>query len=189
MITARCSSGRGAFARRIGGFRLFGSGGETAELLGLFGTQQSTTYSITQPVAETTGGILHDVVSMQHGMQDVLDLLYDGDEQTTSFADGFRARPNLGCLVMAQHLRGQLRTGEGAGRSYRRCATPAPREQVVPVMVAASIFGGTGASLLQSPAAAWRRSCARARTRATRLKQYRWGAVMMLPHYRPQVAQ
>ena len=33
-----------------------------------------------------------------------MDLLFDESEQVATCDDGFRARPNLGCLLLADHL-------------------------------------------------------------------------------------
>lgn len=161
--------------------RFFG-GGESHSLT-LFGSELHVT-ELTEPLDTTSeGGISAQATG---DMALVLDLLYDREEQTASADDGFRARPNLGCLVLADHLDAKLE--KRAGPFLDALTQASSGGKVVPVVVTASIFGGTGASLL--PVA---RGAVEAALKARHggqgagpvAKALKWGAVMVLPHYQP----
>lgn len=165
------------------GGKFFGLGAAQHQLA-LFATSLHV-HQLTVPLDTTQNGGIANLAEA-HGSRQMLDLLYDADEQQATAEDGFRARPNLGCLLLADHL----------DRHLERHAKPfldalkgaAQRAEVVPVVVTASIFGGTGASLL--PIA--RGSIEKAlndRVGGTQddpaITRLRWAATMMLPHYQP----
>ncbi len=147
--------------------------------LQIFGSELSVT-TLTETLGTTRdGGIANQATPDE---QQILDLLYDADEQTASCDDGFRARPNLGCLVLADHLADKLPLHAAPFLdALVREATPG---QPVPVVVAASIFGGTGASLLPVIRGAIE-DALRRRGADRSITALRWGATMILPHYQP----
>lgn len=147
--------------------------------LQIFGSTLDVT-TLTETLDTTRdGGIANGATDE---MRLVLDLLYDADEQTASCDDGFRARPNLGCLVLADHLADKLPAH--AGPFLDALVRETAGGQPVPVVVAASIFGGTGASLLPVVRGAIE-DALRRREAERAAHALRWGAVMILPHYQP----
>ena len=148
--------------------------------LQIFGSELAVT-TLTETMDPTRdGGIANQATT--DDMRLVLDLLYDADEQTASCDDGFRARPNLGCLVLADHLADKLPAH--AGPFLDALVREAAGGQPVPVVVAASIFGGTGASLLPVVRGAIEDALRRREADRT-VTALRWGAAMILPHYQP----
>ncbi|HEX8297747.1 MAG TPA: hypothetical protein VF594_01190, partial [Rubricoccaceae bacterium] len=152
---------------------------DTKSYLQIFGSELSVT-TLTETLDTTRDGGIANGASPDE--QAVLDLLYDADEQTASCDDGFRARPNLGCLVLADHLATELPTH--AGPFLDALVKESAAGQPVPVVVAASIFGGTGASLLPVIRGAIE-DALRRRDAERAAKMLTWGAVMILPHYQP----
>ena len=147
--------------------------------LQIFGSELSVT-TLTETLDTTRdGGIANQATPDE---QLVLDLLYDADEQTASCDDGFRARPNLGCLVLADHLARELPTH--AAPFLDALVRETGSGQPVPVVVAASIFGGTGASLLPVVRGSIEEAL-KARDAERASKMLAWGATMILPHYQP----
>ncbi len=147
--------------------------------LQIFGTELSVT-TLTETLDTTRDGGIANGASPDEQL--ILDLLYDADEQTASCDDGFRARPNLGCLVLADHLATELPAH--AGPFLDALVREAGAGNPVPVVVAASIFGGTGASLLPVIRGAVE-DALRRRDAERASKTLRWGATMILPHYQP----
>ncbi len=147
--------------------------------LQIFGSELSVT-TLTETLDTTRSGGIANQASPDEQM--VLDLLYDADEQTASCDDGFRARPNLGCLVLADHLADKLPVH--AAPFLDALVKEAAAGQPVPVVVAASIFGGTGASLLPVIRGSIEEAL-RIRDAERAAKMLAWGATMVLPHYQP----
>ena len=147
--------------------------------LQIFGSELTVT-TLTEALDTTRDGGIANQASPDEQL--VLDLLYDADEQTASCDDGFRARPNLGCLVLADHLADTLpaHAGPFLDALVKEAAAGLP----VPVVVAASIFGGTGASLLPVIRGSIE-DALRARDAERASKMLAWGATMILPHYQP----
>lgn len=148
---------------------------------GLFPTQVHC-YELTQSIDTVLNGGLK--TSAPAAMGGVMDLLFDQSEQEATCDDGFRARPNLGCLLLADHLnRTLLKNAPGFFEALQRAVSSAGEKQV-PIVVCASVFGGTGASLL--PIA---RRCVEnvmaTRVERSTLHSIRWAAVKLLPHYQP----
>ena len=161
--------------------RMFGR--QESHSFSIFDTQIST-YQVTDPVDTTSeGGIAAQATG---DMSLVLDLLYDEQEQNAKANDGFRARPNLGCLVLADHLDTMLEArAAGFLDALTRATSGGTR---VPVAVTASIFGGTGASLLPVARGAVEAALQKRDGGAGAspvAKALAWGAVMVLPHYQP----
>jgi hypothetical protein len=150
--------------------------------LDLFRTE-ITFHELTEPIATVRDGGLEMAGSRDENLRLALDLLYDEDEQTTTCEDGFRARPNLGCLLLADHLAQRL-PAVAAGFLTSLRASVGARPDRVPVVVAASVFGGTGASLLPIARRAVERALG-AEVKPDQLERLHWGAVKLLPHYRP----
>ena len=147
--------------------------------LQIFGSELNVT-TLTETLDTTRdGGIANQATPDE---QIILDLLYDADEQTASCDDGFRARPNLGCLVLADHLARELPTH--AAPFLDALVREAGAGRPVPVVVAASIFGGTGASLLPVIRGSIE-TALKARDAERAAKMLTWGAAMILPHYQP----
>jgi len=153
-------------------------GAETTSTIDLFGSDIQK-YEITEEIDTVHQGGLETSVQSE-GMQNVLDLLYDNGEQRATCEDGFRARPNLGCLLMSDHLNEQLRYG--AGGFIEEVERAISRHKRVPVVVTASVFGGTGASLLPVI-----RGCVEgALSNDEYADRLVWSAVQLLPHYQPR---
>lgn len=117
-------------------------------------------------------------------MGGVMDLLFDESEQGATCDDGFRARPNLGCLLLADHLNSTLmRAAPGFFEALQRAVSSAGDKQV-PIVVCASVFGGTGASLLPIARRCVEHELTKHVEKST-LNSIRWAAVKLLPHYQP----
>lgn len=145
---------------------------------GLFQTEIRV-HEITEPIETVNKGGLETAVESSD-MQDVLDLLFDEEEQQARCEDGFRARPNLGCLLMAEHL--EKRLPKDAGSFLNDLETAAGRHQRVPVVVAASVFGGTGASLFPVIQETIEGNFGNDELTGS----LEWSAIQLLPHYQPQ---
>lgn len=144
-------------------------------------------HRLTQPVETAMQGGIRTAAASKPQLERVLDLFYDESEQEAECTDGFRARPNLGCLLMAGHLEERL-TKEAGPKAFLEAlaaATSSAGPEPVPVVVAASVFGGTGASLLPVV----RRRVGQALQQMGKQVapgQLRWSAVKLLPHYQPK---
>ncbi len=149
--------------------------------LKLFASKLTVT-ALTEPLDTTDDGGIR-TSAQSDDMRLVLDLLYDQEEQEAPCDDGFRARPNLGCLVLSEHLNERLPTT--AKPFLDALLTAAKGSQAVPIVVAASIFGGTGASLLPVIRGAIEQAL-KERDAEPATKMLRWGGVMILPHYMPE---
>ena len=124
---------------------------------------------------------LRRTVRSEDGSQDVLDLLYNEKEQTTDCGRGFLAMPNLGCLLMAEHLDALLAAGQRGSRFVDALKLAARDGGGVRVAVAASLFGGTGASLFPVIIKCIRRALGNEADDV--MPHMRWGAIMMLPYF------
>jgi hypothetical protein len=154
--------------------------------LEMFGTELNV-YQLTEQIQTVHGGGLSTAADTEP-MRLLLDLLYDADEQETDCSDGFRARPNLGCLLLADHLETKL--PEKARVFLAAMHTAARNSQhPVPVVVAASVFGGTGASLLPIARRAVETALERQGLEKDQLRRFEWSAVKLLPHYQPNERQ
>jgi hypothetical protein len=151
----------------------------------LFATKLHT-YRLAKEIATTIDGGIRNAVAHKPDLTRVLDLFYDEGEQEATCEDGFRARPNLGCLLMADHLTDQLAEEPEARRFMDALvgALAASTEQVH-VVVAASVFGGTGASMLPVMQGCVEQAL-RQRGQGGSGSNIRWSAVKMLPHYHPE---
>lgn len=145
-------------------------------------------YRITEPIHRGSTGALRTAARTDGVLDDVLDVFYDRAEQETSCSDGFRARPNLGCILLGQHLRQELRKGDGR-RFVEELQRAGAAGGAVPVVVAASLFGGMGASLLPIARAIVMQTLRDISSGAVSSDTFRWSAVMMLPHYQPVQAE
>jgi hypothetical protein len=154
--------------------------------LEMFGTELHV-YQLTEPIQTVHGGGLGTLADSEP-MRLLLDLLYDADEQETDCSDGFRARPNLGCLLLAEHLETKL---PETARAFLAAMHTAARnsQDRVPVVVSASVFGGTGASLLPIARRAVETALERHGLEKDQLRHFEWSAVMLLPHYQPNERQ
>ncbi len=165
---------------------MFGIGSTQAQhKLSLF-RSRITLHRLTEPLDSAVNGGIRSLA--QHdSTRAVMDLLYDADEQQAQANDGFRARPNLGCLLLADHLEQKLESA--AGGFLDALVRVAATQQAVPVVVTASIFGGTGASLLPiargAVEAALDRRMGGGMGPNPANNALRWGAAMVLPHYQP----
>ena len=165
---------------------------------GLFskGTDYATTlfssqvylYRITEPIQDDGNGALSAAARADNTLGEALDVFYDASEQKTSCSDGFRARPNLGCLLLGQHLKRALTVGDGA-RFVEALRAAGASGQDVPVVVAASLFGGMGASLLPIARSTVNQMLREGFAGTASTQHFRWASVMMLPHYQPAHAE
>lgn len=143
-------------------------------------------YRLTDPLATVIGGGLDTAVGDNSDIRQVLELLYDGNERAATCDDGFRARPNLGCLHLADHLNKVLKTNRQARDFVSALANAASSTASdIPVVVTASVFGGTGASLIPVV-----RGCVEQALQNSRgnvdTDRLHWSAIKMLPHYQPK---
>jgi hypothetical protein len=158
---------------------------ETTAVLKPFATALDYTL-VADPIEATHAGGLRTMAGSDE-MRRVLDLLYDPAEQEATCDDGFRARPNLGCLLLAEHLDRKLQAAEA--RPFLDALKRATAGGgVAPVVVAASVFGGTGASLLPVVRGSVE-AALKGRGDERVGEALRWGAVMILPHYQPLQAK
>lgn len=166
-----------------GGFLRQGTAHETA----LFASNVYL-YRITEPIHSDGTGALRTASRTDGALNDVLDLFYDKAEQETSCSDGFRARPNLGCILLGQHLRRALAKDDGRRfvEELQKCGTAGG---AVPIVVAASLFGGMGASLLPIARSSVMQALREGFSGAVSTDNFRWASVMMLPHYQPVQAE
>lgn len=149
-------------------------------------TSNVTLYRLTESLNTMISGGLDTAIDPNDDIRHVLELLYNEDERSTRCEDGFRARPNLGCLHLSEHLNKVLKENQEAQEFLTEMAHAASgATQNVPVAVTASVFGGTGASLL--PVIRDRIENALKVTQGTTVNTERltWNAVKVLPHYQP----
>ncbi|WP_022836409.1 hypothetical protein [Salisaeta longa] len=142
-------------------------------------------YPLTDPLDTVTDGGLKTMVGDDRDMRQVLELFFDESERSAKCDDGFRARPNLGCLHITNHLNNRLRKNKHAQRFLSALGgagngATAP----VPIVVTASVFGGTGASLLPVVRGCVERAL-KEEGHLRNLEALTWNAVKILPHYRP----
>jgi hypothetical protein len=135
---------------------------------------------------------LDGALKMDQELGQVMRMLYDEAERGDRHQnDGFRARPNVGCLLLEDHLTKHLEnpadTPDSPGISMFVDALniALTTSASVPVLVVGSIFGGTGASLI--PIA---RTCIEAAIRRRQnepgLAKIQWGRLMLLPYFKPK---
>ena len=141
-------------------------------------------YRLTDRLETVSGGGLDTAVGDNPDMRQVLELLYDDSERAATCDDGFRARPNLGCLHLTDHLNDRLRVNTDAKKFLSALSGAASSAARVPVVVTASVFGGTGASLLPVVRGCVERTLKDGGGMAD-LSALEWNAVKVLPHYRP----
>ena len=143
-------------------------------------------YRLTDPLATVIGGGLDTAVGDNTDVQQVLELLYDGSERTAKCDDGFRARPNLGCLHLADHLNTVLLENQQSRNFINALANATSGTSgSVPVVVTASVFGGTGASLIPVVRGCVEQAMERSRGNVD-LRRLTWSVVKVLPHYQPK---
>lgn len=123
---------------------------------------------------------------------EILDLFFTEDEQITKCEQGFLARPNLGSLIMGKHLSDQLIYGQDVSGSFlssMRDDLNAGSE--IRLVVAGSVFGGTGASVLPvAPDSILKALLANQNPAAVTAIQNSWNsvpkaAVMLMPYFFP----
>lgn len=144
-------------------------------------------YQLTAPLSTVIEGGLDTAVGDDDDNRKILELFYDGEERTAKCDDGFRARPNLGCLHLTEHLNEALVRNEQAhqflnalGNAASGAASP------IPVVATASVFGGTGASMLPVIRDCVEQGLDRVRGTAVSSERLHWNAVKLLPHYQPK---
>ena len=132
-----------------------------------------------------TGGIRN--LSTGPESQQLLDLLYDSSEQLATCEEGFHARPNLGCLLLTQHLQQKLpeRAAGFLNEMFKASSQAGGTGSRIPVVATASVFGGTGASLLPIIRGCIHSALSSNPAVSVNLEQFEWGAVKLLPHYLP----
>lgn len=162
-----------------------GSNGATAEGVNLFDSRLHL-YRLTQPLSTVLDGGLQTSVGDDQDISQVLKLLYDEDERHATCEDGFRARPNIGCLLLSEHLNEELVRNQEAQEFLDRMANAASTQPVVPVAVTASVFGGTGASLLPVIRGCIEEAFRRSPDSMVNTDKLHWNAVKILPHCEPK---
>lgn len=150
----------------------------------LFGTELHL-YQLTKPLKTVHDGGLQNAVNGSSDIQNVINLLYDEEERTSDCRDGFRARPNLGCLLLSEHLDTELQSGEAWDFLQAMASAISGSQRKVPVVVTASVFGGTGASLLPIAQGSIERTFSQRSDMMVDTDKLHWSAVKLLPHYEP----
>ena len=147
-------------------------------------------YRLTDPIETVKTGGLDGAVGTDTELARVIRLLYNEAERRDKCTDGFRARPNLGTLLLGHHLREKMRATraavdpESVGSFVRAMVGAASQPGNVPVLVAGSVFGGTGASLLPIARFSFEREFME-RNVGELLPRFRWGLIMLLPYFLP----
>jgi len=123
---------------------------------------------------------------------DVLDLFFTKDEQATKCEEGFLARPNLGSLIMGKHLSDELaKTSNNPSSFLSSLRNDLNAGAEIRLVVAGSVFGGTGASVLPvAPDSILHALLAGQSPAAVTAIQNSWGnvaksAVMLMPYFFP----
>lgn len=146
-------------------------------------------YQLLDPLDTTRKGGISNLADHDTSRQ-VLNLFYDESEQKDTCEDGFRARPNLGCLLMAHHLDNKARARSPFNDLIRALmASVQATGDTVSVSVAASVFGGTGASVLPVIKGTIEAALKRNGAQDSDINRLEWNAIKMLPHYQPQDAK
>lgn len=144
-----------------------------------------TAHYLHESVEIVNGGGLHLHLLRESGALPVLDLLFDEDEQSSQCEKGFMARPNLGSLILAQHLLDAFyKKGSGASSWKDRLSEAIGANAQIPVFVIGSVFGGTGASLIPIACQCLQQALEFAAGDAAWNKTVR-SAVMLLPYFHP----
>lgn len=144
-------------------------------------------YKLTDPLSTVIGGGLDTAVGDNDDLQQVLELFYDESERKAKCDDGFRARPNLGCLHLTDHLNQALLDNNEARNFLSALANAASdATSPVPVVVTASVFGGTGASLIPVAKGCVEEALGQTNGSMVDVDRLQWSAVKMLPHYQPK---
>ncbi len=144
------------------------------------------------------GGLQTEAVTPP-SLRPLLNLFFDESEQTSDCAEGFFARPNLGSLVMGSHLRQMFETSSSRLNSapvfmekLRAAIDNLPAGSKVPLAVAGSVFGGTGASVFPVVVSALRGALGegtvekeKKQQAEDRLAKVHVAALMLLPYFMP----
>lgn len=147
-------------------------------------------YKLTDPVETVKNGGLDGATVGDPEQARVMRLLYDEAERQDRCADGFRARPNLGTLLLGHHLRKKMESARAGvdvapiGSFVTALVGAAAQPGTVPVLVVGSVFGGTGASLLPIARISVEHELAE-RKLETLVPRLRWGLIMLLPYFLP----
>ena len=139
---------------------------------------------------------IEDVNFTPDEYKDVLNILYDESEQSTDAERGFKARPNIGSLLMAGYLADAFSDtdsgAKGFGEALLNELSNDGDEKGPSLVVVGSVFGGTGASIIPVVMESLRDSLtarpggnqAALRKRFDKLRS---SVVMMLPYFQPQL--
>lgn len=143
-------------------------------------------YRLTKPLSTVLDGGLDTASKNNEDISQVLDLLYDSEERSATCEDGFRARPNLGCLLLSEHLNKELVQDQDAQKFLTALSSAVSNStDPVPVVSTASVFGGTGASLLPVIRGCVENALKKGNGKIVDPDGMHWSAVKMLPHYEP----
>lgn len=144
-------------------------------------------YQLTDPLSTVIEGGLETAVGDKDDKRQVLELFYDARERTTKAKDGFRARPNLGCLHLTEHLNEALVSNDQSREFLNALGTALSSTAApVPVVTTSSVFGGTGASMLPVIRNCVEQGLEQVRGTAVSTGRLHWNAVKVLPHYQPE---
>lgn len=123
------------------------------------------------------------------GAHHLLDLLYNEAEQGSECEKGFLARPNLGSLVLGGHLREKLNAKGGGAAEFKthllNALNGAAVNNPVTLIVAGSIFGGTGASLFPVVCGSLRDAIDLGQNGSANWDKLAPAAVMLTPYFLP----
>ena len=142
-------------------------------------------YVLADPIRTAYKGGIR-VLSHEEQSNYLLDLFYDEEEQRATCEEGFASRSNLGSLLLPEHLKERLleRTSDFISALTMANDQAAATGRKVPVVAIASLFGGTGASLVPII-----RRCIEQAVNIqfanNNLKHTEWAAINFLPYFMP----
>ena len=142
-------------------------------------------------IANTRQGLRQHVAVVDDALGPALSVLFDESELSNPFEVGFKGRPNIGSLVLANHLRRHfLQAGSDAHRFLDRLMSDAglavTGKYRIPLMVVGSIFGGTGASLKPVVYNSVQTAFNANAVTAPNFQALSWSRCLLLPYFRPR---
>lgn len=145
------------------------------------------------------GGSLRGCVEDDTDLLQFLEVLLDSSELESDCSGGFCGRPNLGCLIVSGYLEEHLLNPPPAAPAdpleprsaadFLNILLHATRNSAgasLPIFVAGSVFGGTGASLLPVAKEAFRQAFrAKDGNGDDLFERLNWGKLLQLPYFKP----
>lgn len=156
-----------------------------------FFATQIKLYRLADTFDGSTEGGIRPRIAQDKDLLQVLEVLLGNTELTRDLSEGFAGCPNLGSLVMDNHLRRKFEE-EGDGNRFIKqlVESSSPVDSYPSVVVVGSVFGGTGASLLpvvqRCVRSYFEKKDKNGATREDLFARIRWAKIMQLPYFRPQ---